>query len=112
MAVQRQTRHVGDTEVAIAATLKRPDGTVVDLTGLTLKFKMLDSEGSTKVALTDDYVTVTDEDAGQVQYSPVAADVDTAGTYYAYFVTVDGTANLDTFPAEKGEFRIDIKADV
>lgn len=111
MAVQRQTRHMDDTDTAIAAQLKRPDGDAVDLTDLTVYFKMVDSEGSTKVSLTTDNVTTTDATNGKVQYSPQAADVDTAGTYYAYFVTKDGSGNYDTFPAEKGEFRIDIKSD-
>lgn len=111
MAGQTQKRHVGDTRIAIAATLTRPDGTAVDLSGLTVKFKMVDSEdGSVKVAETSDNVTVTDEAAGEVQYDPQAADVNTAGTYYAYFTVYEGT-NYEHFPVHEGEFVIEIYPD-
>lgn len=109
MAVQKQTRQVGDTLIAIAATLKRPDGTVVDLTSLTLKFAMVDSENVVKVAETASNVTVTDATAGEVQYAPQAADVDTEGTFHAYFIAENGSGKQDTFPAETGEFQINIK---
>lgn len=111
MAQEKQIRHVGDLRPAIAVTLVRPDGDVVDLTGLTLKFKMTDAEGNVKTALTTVGVNVTDAEAGEVQYSPVAGDVDTEGSYYAYFVAVDGSSKADTFPARKGEFEIAIMAD-
>lgn len=112
MSVQIQNRHVGDTEVAIAATLKRPDGTVVDLTDLDVYFKMVKSEdGSTVVTLTTDNVVVDSEVGGQVHYEPQAADVATAGTYYAYFLTKDAGSNYDTFPAVQGELRIIIHED-
>lgn len=107
MAVQKQTRRVGDTRTVIAATLKRPDNTVEDLTGLTLTFQMTDSKGSDKVAETASNVTVTDASAGQVEYAPQADDVDTEGTYFAYFRVADGT-DKDTFPAILGEFKIEI----
>jgi len=108
MAVQTQTRQVGDIQIAIAATLQRADGTAVDLSSLTVKFAMYDRDGTAKVAETTDNVSETDSVAGEVQYSPVAADVDTAGLYYAYFITEDGSSKQDTFPATKKEFRIEI----
>ena len=110
MSVQEQARHVGDTSVAVAATLVRPDDSVVDLTDLTVSFKMLDSEGTAKVAKTTDNVTVTDAEAGQCQYDLQTADVDTEGTFYAYFIVGDG--GDDTFPVERGEFRIRFMPDI
>jgi hypothetical protein len=107
--IQQQIRQVGDTQIAIAATLTRPDGTVVDTTDLTVKFKMISADGTIKVAETSSDVTETDAIAGEVEYSPQAADVDTAGTYYAYFITEDGDTKQDTFPAETGEFQVVIK---
>ena len=111
MSVQTQTRHVGDTEVAIAVTLQRPDGTAVNLTSLTVKFKMVSLQGTTKVAETASNVSTTDATAGECQYDPQAADVDTEGSYNAYFTTTDGSGNKDTFPAEKGELVIKFEAD-
>jgi hypothetical protein len=111
MSTSQQLRHVGDTEVALAATLVRPDGTVVDLTGLTVKFTMIDSDGADVIAETETGVTVTDADSGEVQYTFSSGDVDTAGTYYAYFIVFDGTGNRDTFPVRQRELRISIQAD-
>ncbi len=110
MSLQRQTRQLGDTLIAIAATLTRPDGTVVNPTGKTVKFTMVDSEGGTaKVAETSDNVTTTDAAAGEVQYAPQAADVDTEGTFHAYFILEDGSGNQESFPAKNGDFRIRIE---
>ncbi len=107
MSVQEQTRRIGDTRTAIAATLKRPDGSVENLSGLDVTFQMTHTEGNDKVAETPDNITVTDAAAGEVQYDPQAADVDTEGTYNAYFRVADGS-DKDTFPAIMGEFKINI----
>ena len=106
MAVQIQNRQVGDTRTVIAATLKRPDDTAENLTGLTLKFAMYDAEGTAKVAETSDNVSVTDAAEGEVQYSPQAADVDEEGTFFGYFIAETGGGAQDTFPAIKGELKI------
>ena len=110
MTVQRQKRQIGDTQIAIAAQLKRPDGTAVDVTDLTVKFHMVNAQtGADKVAETSANVSTTVAATGMVQYDPVAADVDTVGTYHAYFVTEDDDGKQDTFPAIKGEFQVVIE---
>ncbi len=109
MSQQIQTRQVGDTRTVIAATLKRPDGTAENLTGLTIKFAMLKSDGTSKVAETSSNASATDAANGEVQYAPQAADVDTVGTYYAYFIAETAGGAQDTFPAIRGEFRIVIE---
>ena len=106
--MQRQTRQVGDTLTAIAATLTRPDGTVVDVSALTTKFAMYEKDGTIVVTETTDNVTETDAAAGEVQYDPQAADVDTPGTYYAYFIAESGGGAQDTFPVVTGELEIEI----
>jgi len=109
MAHQKQTRQQDDTRIAIAATLKRPDNTVVDLSGLTVKFHMVFRKtGEDKVAETSTNVSVTDATNGKVQYSPQAADVDTVGIFHAYFI-VEESGKQDTFPANSGEFEISIE---
>ena len=105
---RRQIRQIGDTRTAIAAKLYRPDKTIEDLTGLTVNFAMYDTEGTAKVEETSEHVTVTDAEAGEVQYDPQAADVDTVGTFYAYFIIEENDAK-DTFPAVKGDLIIDIQ---
>lgn len=107
MSVQKQTRQLGDTLIAIAATLKRPDGTAVSTAGKTVKFTMVDSEGgAVKVAETSDNVSATDAAAGEVQYDPQAADVNEEGTFHAYFIVEDGSGNQESFPVKTGDFRI------
>ena len=110
MAAQIQHRHIGDTRIAIAATLVRPNGTAVDLSGLTVKFQMLDTQGTAVVAETADNVSTTDASAGEVQYDPQAADVDTAGSFAAYFTVYDGT-DFETFPVKRGDSIIEIHDD-
>ena len=110
MSKQTHHRHVDDTEVALAATLQRPDGTAVDLTDLTVRFKMVTEKGVSKVAETA-ATKGDDPTTGQCQYSFQAADVDTAGRFYGYFTTEDGSGNKDTFPVVQGDLEIRIWAD-
>ena len=110
--IQKQIRQVGDTLIALGVTLQRPNGTVVDVSALTTKFTMVDTEGTVKVAETTSNVTETDAVNGEVQYTFQAVDVDAEGTYNAYFITEDGSGNQDTFPAEKGDLQVEIKAAV
>lgn len=112
MAAQEHTRHVGDTEVALAVTLQRPAGTPVDLTSLTTKFKMLSSEGATVVAATTSNVTVTDSTAGECQYDFQAVDVAAAGRHFAYFITTDASSNIDTFPVVRADLTVIFEPDV
>lgn len=109
MSVEVQDRQVGDTRTAIAGICTRPNGDVVDLTNLTMKFAMYDSQGNAKVVETNSNVAVTDAVNGEVEYAPQADDVDTEGTYYAYFIAEAGTGEQDTFPVETGDFKIQIK---
>lgn len=109
MAVQTLTRQVGDTQIAIAAALKRADGAVAPTTGLTVKFTLIDAQGNVKLAETSSNVSATNAALGLVQYDPQAADVDTEGTFYGYFITEDGSSKQDTFPVEKGDFKIVIQ---
>lgn len=109
MAVQEQIRQVGDTRIALAATLTRPDGTIVDLSGLTLKFTMVTSQGAVKIAETTVGASITDAAAGEVQYTFLAAGVDTAGTFHAYFIVETGAGAQDTFPATTGDLLVTIE---
>ncbi len=100
------TRQLGDTQVPLASTLTRPDGTVVDLSALTVKFAMVSSNGDVKVAETGSNVSIVSPTDGTVNYAFQDADVDTAGRFYAYFITVNGSSKQDTFPAKRGDFTV------
>ena len=71
-------RRVGDTRTVLPVTLQQPDSAgvlqPVNLTGLTLQFKMVNAAtGATKIALTSTGVTVTTAASGQAQYDFGAA---------------------------------------
>lgn len=95
-------RHVGDTVTALAVQLKQKNEagvlSVVDVTGKTVKFKMVDQTGTVVIAETDTGVSTEDAINGKVSYAFSAAGVAAAGTYYGYF-TVYSSAVFDTFPA-------------
>lgn len=94
MSIQIHKIILGDTRTPLGATLKQ-DGTAIDLTGLTVQFKLTTkSDGST----VRDWAaaTLVDDEAGQVSYDFASADVDTAGDYYGWFRIVE-SAEYDTF---------------
>jgi hypothetical protein len=106
--------HVGDTRTVISATLQQMNdaGTAyepVNLTGMTVSFKMVRPDGTVKRALSS--AAITDAPGGRVQYDLQAADVDEPGTFYGYFVITSG-AETDHFPAERKLFEIRVHGDV
>ena len=114
MAEQTHTRHITDTRTVFAATLKQPNAsgvdTVIDLTGLTVEFKLVNQAGVAVIAQTGTGVTVTDATAGEVQYDFSAGGVATAGRYYAYFVVID-SSETDHFPVASRELVVCIEGD-
>lgn len=114
MTIVTHDVHINDTATTIAAQLKRKNAagtlTAVDLTGLTVKFKMVDRDGTAVIAETAAGVTVTDASNGKVTYDFQAADVDVAGEYYGYFVVYTGSEG-DTFPVKRRDLKIVVHAD-
>ncbi len=106
---------VGDTLTPIGVQLKQKNNSgvlaVVDLTGMTVKFKMVSSAGVVIVAETANNVSVTAAITGKVQYDFQAADVDTVGVYYLWFTAYTG-AERDTFPVGGRELRLVISGAV
>ena len=101
MAIQQHEIAVGDTLTPMGAQLRRRNAAGiledVDLTGLTVKFQMVDEDGTAVVAETTTGVTVVTAAEGKVQYDFQAADVDEAGTFYGWFTVYSGTEK-DTYP--------------
>lgn len=106
--------HLNDTRTVLAATLKQPNtsgvDTAIDLTGLTVEFKMVDKAGVDVIAQTSTGVTVTTAASGEVQYDFASAGVDTAGRYFGYFVVLD-SGESDHFPVKARELVVCIHAD-
>ena len=101
----------GDTLTPVGVQLKAKDATgayaVIDLTGLTVKFHMVDDDGADVVAETTTGVTVTDAANGKVMYDFQAADVDEAGTFYGWFLVYSGT-EVDSYPVNGRKLEIEI----
>lgn len=97
MIVHDQTHEmvVGDTYLPLGAVLMR-DGAAVNLTGLTVQFRLVADGGTVKRDWTN--AAIVDAAAGKVQYDFQAADVDTAGVYWAWFRIGSG-GEWATFPA-------------
>ena len=115
MTQQTHRRRVGDTRTVLPVALVQPNTsgvlTAVDLTGLTVQFKMVNSAtGTTEIALTSTGVTVTTAATGQVQYDFSGAGVDTAGVYWGTFV-VTQSSETDAFPVRTQDLRILIDSD-
>lgn len=121
-------RHINDTRTALSVTLKQRNEsgvlTVVDLTGyleppavdptpLTVKFKMVDSEGNVIIEETATGVTIDDDAAGKVSYDFSSTGVLTGGTYYGYFIVYvwQSTTEFDHFPVEHHQLKIILSED-
>ena len=115
MTQQTHRRRVGDTRTVLSVSLVQPNTsgvlTAVDLTGLTVQFKMMNAAtGATEIALTSTGITVTTAATGQVQYDFSGAGVDTAGVYWGTFV-VTQSGETDAFPVRTQDLRILIDSD-
>jgi hypothetical protein len=106
--LQTHTITLGDTLTPLAVTLTQSDSPV-NLTGKTVKFQMVAHNGAIVIAETSDNVSIVAPTQGRVNYDFQAADVDTLGTYWAWFTVYVG-AERDTFPVDGRKLRIDIVA--
>lgn len=112
--VQEYTIHAGDTRTVLTADLKQESSSGVeedvDLTGLTVEFKMVDCDGTAVISQTTSGVTVTNAAAGRVAYDFSSSGVATPGTYYGYFVVTD-SGETDHFPVNQRDLIIHIEGD-
>ena len=103
-------RVLGNRE-AIGATLKDNNGNALNLTGLTIVFRMIHATGSSKntVKVNNAAATIDDAATGKVSYTPAAIDVDTAGLFACYFVDDD---TIDRkFPYDGAKLLLEIVAE-
>jgi len=88
----------GDLLPIVEATLKFEDETVMDLTGASVNFHMVDQEGTVKV---DASATIKDPPTdGKVQYAWVSGDTDTPGRYRGEFEVTSG-GKTQTWPTKE-----------
>lgn len=113
--IKEHRRRVGDTLTALSVTLQQPNESgvlaAVNLTGKTVKFKMINSaDGTAKVALTDTGVSVVTAASGTVDYDFSSGGVDEAGVFLGTFVVTSST-EPDSFPVKHQELKIIIDSD-
>jgi len=98
-----------DTSPAIQATCRDANGDPIDLTGASIKFHMKAGNGDLKV---DGVASiVAPAVAGVVNYSWVAADTDTVGTFQAEFEVTYTDATIETFP-NQNNIRVRVADDI
>ena len=85
-----------DTAPSIRATLKDGSGSVIDLTGASVRFHMKDLAGTVKIDT--DATVISPATSGIVQYNWTTSDTDTAGTYYAEFEVTYANNTVESFP--------------
>ncbi len=83
-----------DLEPALRATLKDADGPV-NLTGLTVRFLMRDTDGVLKAS---GVCTLVDAANGVVSYAWQSGDTDTTGDFTAEFEVTVSVGRTRTFP--------------
>jgi len=115
MTQQTHIRRVGDTRTVLPVTLQQPNEsgvlTVVDLTGKTVSFKMVNAAtNAVEIALTSTGVSVVTAASGTVNYDFSGAGVDTAGVYWGTFVVTEG-GETDSFPVIQKDLKIIIDSD-
>lgn len=84
-----------DTSPSVLATLKDATDTAVNLTAASVRIHMRDVAGSLKI---DSAVEIINAQNGVIRYDWLAADTDTAGTYYVEFEVTYTDGAIETFP--------------
>ncbi len=94
---------VGDTGSPLSASLRtRSDDQPIDLTGASVKFKMVEvNDDDTITTLVDASADIeTPETAGLVTYNWATGNTDTAGNHKATFVVTFASGKIETFPPD------------
>ena len=115
MTQQTHRRRVGDLRTVLPVTLKQPDSNgdlqVVDLTGKTVTFKMVNAaDGTTKINATSTGVTVVTAASGTVNYDFSSGGVDEAGVFWGTFIVTE-SGDTDSFPVMQQGLKIVIDSD-
>ena len=98
-----------DTSPLLQVTLADANGNAIGLAGASARFHMK-AFGADALTI-DAPAAITNAISGIVQYTWLAADTTTAGTYYGEIEVTYGDASIETFP-NNGYFTIIITEDL
>lgn len=84
----------------VDATVTDADGTVVDVTGATIKFSMRNSRSPSTVKVNGATGSIVDAAAGKIRYTMVGTDTDTPGTYEGEFQVIPSQGDSMRVPTE------------
>jgi hypothetical protein len=95
-AIAQRTRTVGDRLIPLTETLIDEDGSVLGLTGCSVRFRMIHESGAVKVDSVPAEVVIAA--TGRVSYEFEPADVDTPGLYFYWFLVSDEDGLRERWP--------------
>ena len=98
-----------DTSPKLAVSLEDANGDAVNIAGAIVRFHMK-AFGATTLKV-DAPMTITNHTGGEVLYSWVGADTNTAGTYYGEVEVTYADNTVETFP-NNGYFTVIVKEDL
>lgn len=115
MTAQIHRRRVGDLRTVLPVTLQQPNSsgtlTAIDLTGLSVTFKMINAaDGTTKIAATATGVSVVTAASGTVNYDFSSGGVDEAGVFWGTFLVTE-SGETDAVPVRQKDLKIIIDSD-
>lgn len=108
---------VGTIVITAGDTLRGPSATLrdaatraaIDLTASTVAFRMVNLQDDS-IEVVDNVAANMDDDVnGQVSYDWLTADVDTAGTYAAWWIRTEG-GKTERFPSGDNYIKVVISA--
>jgi len=86
----------GDTEPRLAAQLKNPDGSSVDLSTSTVSIRVAESRGGSNII--NDKTEIIDATDGKIAYRFTNGDADTVGRYRVEFEVEYDSGFIETYP--------------
>jgi len=84
-----------DTSPSLSGTCTDASGAAIDISGATVRFHMLDTDGNTVV---DAAAVIASGSGGVARYDWVAADTDVAGGFRGEFEVTYADGTIETFP--------------
>jgi hypothetical protein len=98
-----------DTSPAMLATLKDGNGTVIELSGSSVRFHMRPIGQTTNTV--DSAATIHDVDLGQVSYAWSSTDTANSGMFEAEFQVTNTDGTIETFP-NAGHIIVEITSEI